>query len=182
MNHFFLPRRLLAVVFSALLGIVAFSAIAAGPAAAAGPPKRYIHFQPKSVMNILDDESWPFADEKSSMNLTYQSGNFVWSGRLVDGPKLVASDCAGDEVRSELYLRSELSTIYKDWVWVTATARMFEGDDCFANGIDDEESISFWVGPEQTVSRNLLLVNPNGGDKAAIDLNLKNEYFVNPYG
>jgi hypothetical protein len=60
MNLFF-PRRVLAVIFSALLGVVAFSSIAGTASAAISA--RVVSHDSRSTMKIVDDESWPSSDE-----------------------------------------------------------------------------------------------------------------------
>ena len=64
--HFFLPRRVLAVVFSALLGVLAFSSVAS---AGIGVPARLVEHDSRSKMTIVDDESWPFSDEVETFSL-----------------------------------------------------------------------------------------------------------------
>ena len=133
MNHFFLPRRLLAVVFSALLGVVAFSAIAAGPASAAAPAFKVAHTS-DSTMRIIDDEDWPSSNEIDDFSLANEKTQYVSAANPMVAYSFTR--CGGDEVVVKVSLRYEWISIYH--VKVTAKAVLYEGDDCNTTDRDGE--------------------------------------------
>ena len=170
MNQFFLPRRLLAVVFSALLGVVALSAIAAGPASAAVTPAFKVAHTSDSTMTIFDDEDWPSWDEVDSFGLGNQPPKYVTAAN----PMVTHSftKCGGDEVVVKVSLRYEWVSIY--FVKVTAKSVLYEGDDCNTTDRDgDSDSKVTYIANGQTANISVDVRNDQeGGDSADVDLSL----------
>ena len=92
------PGRLrpgvLAVVIAVALGLLA--SIFAGTASAA-TVKRHVDPQPGSSLYIHDDESWPYADESRTFDMSHQYLGVLSPTLPTD--EYGVSHCAGDEVR-----------------------------------------------------------------------------------
>ena len=171
MNHF-LPRRLLAVVFTALLGVVALSAVTAGPASAA-TYGRVLLPDSNSTMTIVDDEDWPWSDEVETFNLAGVPQQFVSAVNPVATYSFTR--CAGDEVKVKVSMRSEL--IWTDWVKLTTKAVLYEGDDCStAVRKGETDSITTYIGPGGWPTQIPLNVRneQDGSDHASVLLSLTN--------
>ena len=167
MNHFF-PRRALAVIFSALLGVVAFSSIV-GSASAAAPAFKVSHTS-ASTMRIIDDEDWPSSNEVEDFILANEKTQYVSAANPMVAYSFTR--CGGDEVVVKVSLRYEWISIYH--VKVTAKAILYEGDDCNTTDRDGEtKSIVTIIGSGQTASIPLNVLNQQeGGDSASVNLSL----------
>ena len=170
MNHF-LPRRLLAVVFTAPLGVVALSSIAS---ARRRPPRgRMLESDSDSTMTIFDDEDWPWSDEVRTFNLAdepHQSVSAVESRATYSFTR-----CAGDEVKVKVSMRSEL--VWTDWAKLTAKAVLYEGDDCStADRKGETDSTTTYIGPGGRTTQIPLYVRneQEGSDHANVLLSLTN--------
>jgi hypothetical protein len=168
------PRRVGLLLAAALLAAALLSATVARPAAA-GTPSRYITNDSGSHFSILDDEPWPYSDVTGTFTLT------DLDGLLVNAANPVATNqttrCVGDEVRVRLETRAELSTVYKDWVFVTVNARLYEGTSCNTTDLDGTNTMSFWVGPWDSVTHSMAVENQDeGGDRAHIRFNMTNRW------
>jgi hypothetical protein len=160
-------RRFLTV----LGGATAAAALALGPAGPASAHDGFHNVEISGHMDILDDESWPFSDERA----------FVpFNGTVTVGPfnttrSYSTSGCAGDEVRIELRVDIEDSTSSPGWVLARATARMYEGTDCFSGDFDGQAARSFWV-PRNGTSTQTFRVNntAEGGDYADLKVVVRN--------
>jgi hypothetical protein len=169
MNHF-LPRRLLAVVFSALIGVLAVSSLTSS--ASAGVLYRQVAWDSFASMTITDDEAWPFSDEVEKFTLGTQAPFYVSAVNPVE--TRVISRCAGGEVRIDLHMRVELITA--DWVRVSGTAYLYEGASCTSNDLDGQKSFNFQFSPNVTHRPSPIEVEnqAEGGDSARIQLSLTN--------
>lgn len=171
--HLLLPRRLLAVVFTALLGVVALSSIGAGPASAAGlVPARMVAHDSRSTMTITDDESWPISDEIQTFSLANEPDMKVWSGSAPAYSKF--SRCAGNEVKIVVNLKTV--HMWDDSVQVTAQALLFEGQACNTSDLDGWSAERIVYIPR---GRNAQISLPvqnteEGGDSAKVNLSLTN--------
>ena len=168
------PGRLrpgvLAVVTAVALGLLA--SIFAGTASAA-TVKRHVDPQPGSSLYIHDDESWPYADESRTFDMSNQYLGVLSPTLPTD--EYGVSHCAGDEVRVNHQHRTQLSQTSPGWVLVTLSAQMYEGASCYSNDLDGQASIAFWVAPGQTVNKNLTVRNDDeGGDYARLNYIIKN--------
>ena len=137
MNHF-LPRRVLAVVFSALLGVLAFSCIAPAPHR---PPTRHVEHDSISTMTIVDDEAWP-SRRGPDLQPRQRGAAYVWP----ESPRRPPIwRCAGNEVNVLVRLKVEL---HVDRLGeVTARANLYEGQACYTGDLDGASgSISSYIG------------------------------------
>ena len=168
--HFFFPRRVLAVIFSALLGVVAFSTVAG--TASADVWARQVSWDDFASMTIKDDEAWPSSDVVEKHSLAAQKPFFVTAVNPVQTRTITR--CTGDEVRVELHMRVEL--IWADQVRVTGTAYMYEGASCTSNDLDGTKSFAYTIANNRTLRPSPIEL-PNveeGGDMAYIQLSLTN--------
>jgi hypothetical protein len=180
------PRRV-GLLVAALLAAALLSATVARPAAASDDTSsRLIYNTWPSYMTIVDDEPWDNPDVTGAFSLADSSygsmpgyGGTGMSGLPVSPATPVAtsqtSKCVGDEVRVVVQTKAVLSTVYKDWVRVTITARLFEGTSCSTNDLDGTSSTSFWIAPGGRATQTMYVLNDDeGGDYASILMNMTN--------
>ena len=169
--HSLLPRRLLAVVFSALLGVLILGSVATGPASA-DVLYRHVGWDDFASMTIKDDESWPSSDVVQKFNLGAQKPFYVSAVNPVE--TRVISRCAGDEVRVEVHMRVELAAF--DVVRVTGTAYMYEGASCTSSDLDGSTPFAFSIARDRTLRPSPIELEnaAEGGDSARIQLSLTN--------
>jgi hypothetical protein len=181
------PRRVGLLLAAALLAAALLSVAVARPAAASDDTSlRLIYNTWPSYMNIVDDEPWDDPDETGAFSLADPSYGSLpgYGGSGLDGLYLSSatpvatrqtSKCVGDEVRVVVQTKGELSTVYKDWVRVTLTARLYEGTSCSTNDLDGTSSTSFWIPPGGHTTQTMNVVNSDeGGDYASIKMNMTN--------
>jgi hypothetical protein len=181
------PPRRVGLLVAALLAAALLSATVARPAAAyEDTSSRLIYNTWPSHMTIVDDEPWDDPDVTGAFSLADPSygsmpgyGGPGLDGLLVSPATPVAtrqtSKCVGDEVRVVVGTKAVLSTVYKDWVRVTITARLFEGTSCSTNDLDGTRSASFWIAPGGSATQTMYVLNDDeGGDYASIVMNMTN--------
>ena len=122
------------------------------------------------TLDIKDDESWPFSDERRTVNFN----RTIAIGTNITEDTYVASGCAGGEVRVEATFRVvHIGTTVR----VYPSVRMFEGTSCGNNDLDGSSSIpSFTVGTNSTVSNSMSVNNTDeGGDSATVRFSVRNQ-------
>ena len=180
------PRRVGLLVAAALLAAALLSATVARPAAAAEPGTRHIYNYWPSHMTIVDDEPWDDPSVTGDFSIADPSYGSLpgypgpgLNGLLVSPGTPWAtsqmSKCVGDEVRVVVQTKGTLSGVYPGWVWVTVTARLYEGTSCSTTDLDGTRTASFWIPPGGQHTQNMSVLNDDeGGDYATILLNMTN--------
>lgn len=123
-------------------------------------------------MNILDDESWPFSDERGTRNFN----NNVIVGRNLSTTSSTASGCVGGEVRVEVQFVVIDNESFPGWIQVDPLIRLFEGTSCSTGDLDGTVNPAiFWVGPNSSVTQTFRVNNTaEGGDRADVTYNVVN--------
>lgn len=174
-------RRVGLLVALTLLAAALLSAAVARPAAAY-ENSVYISNGYGSSLDIVDSETWPEVDEKGTFSLM---DPYYYGGSGLEGLRVTTSNpidtaqtskCVGNEVRVVVQTRAELSAIYRSWVRVTVTARLYEGTSCSTTDLDGSKSMSFWIPPSTNDVPHSMDVNntDEGGDHAHIQLYMTN--------
>lgn len=122
------------------------------------------------VMEITDDEDWPYNDQHKTVS---------FNGNVVVGPNLgsatyTAKGCAGDEVRVEVQVTVSHDPVSRS-VWVDPLIRMYEGTSCTNNDLDGTVDVpGGWIA---TSGRGSYTVKntAEGGDSATVQLSVANQ-------
>lgn len=127
-------------------------------------------------MAILDDESWPFSDERGNRGFN----NNVIVGRNLSTAVSTATGCVGGEVRAEIRFTVIDNETFPGWIQVDPLIRLFEGTSCSSGDLDGTTDPPwFWVGPNSSVSQTFRVSNTDeGGDRADITYNVVNSTTV----
>jgi hypothetical protein len=165
-------RRLLATG-GTLLATAALIAVPAGQASA--HPDHFHFVQIGGVMDIHDDETWPWSDEHARV---------FPRGSAAVGPDMRVNHiheegCAGDEVRTTVDATIEDSTDGN--VVVTIDYRLYEGTHCGTTDLEAAKTEVHVVGPDQVLNLepvHLKSTGTGGGDWTTVDLTISNDTTV----
>ncbi|MBI5652414.1 MAG: hypothetical protein HZC40_18505 [Chloroflexi bacterium] len=122
-------------------------------------------------MFILDDESWPFSDEKGTFSIS-ESRTLSPSNRRAE---IFMKHCVGDEVRVELNFILQLEGD-NTTVSVTGQAKLFEGTNCVTRDKEDSKTFAMKLtaGASQATTIKLKNRGVGGGDYANINFSVLN--------